>query len=89
MAGFEPTCLKEINEIHDALDRSANLQASDQAWYSKSSNLENLRRRVQQMGIIMFLKNQYFLKLRALKDDVTVNQKYYFLFQKFKLIFFL
>ena len=28
MAGFEPTCLEEINEIHDALDRSANLQAS-------------------------------------------------------------
>ncbi len=27
LAGFEPTCLKEINEIHDALDRSANLQA--------------------------------------------------------------
>ena len=41
------------------------------------------------MGIIMFLKNQYFQKLRALKDDVTVNQKYYFLFQKFKPIFFL
>ena len=51
---------------------------SNQAWYSKSSNLENLRRRVQQMGIIMFLKKQYFQKLRALKDDVTVNQKYYF-----------
>ena len=30
------------------------------------------------MGIIMFLKKQYFQKLRALKDDVTVNQKYYF-----------
>ena len=61
---------------------------SDQMWHSKSSKLENLRRRVQQMGIIMFLKNQYLQKLRALKDDVTVNQKYYILFQKFKLIFF-
>ena len=34
------------------------------------------------MGIIMFLKNQYFQKLRALKDDVTVNQKYYFFVSK-------
>ena len=61
---------------------------SDQNWHLKSSNLENLRRRLQQMLIIMFLKIHFFQKNKALESKVAVNLSYQFWFQKFRLLFF-